>query len=165
MDDDQDYGPAMSALNDRQRAFVMAMIEFPGITQAKAAEIAGYRNSPGGMKVQGHSCAHNAGVQAAIREVAGARLNSNSLLAADVLVEIARDEGASRKDRLKAAGMLLDRTGFAAEQTINVNKTVTDRTGAGMLDRIKALASGLGIDSTKLLGGNVVEGEFSEVKE
>jgi hypothetical protein len=88
-------------------------------------------------------------------------------MAADVLVSIASDKEVSAKDRIKAAGMLLDRTGFGAAQTINVNKTVTDRTGAGMMERIKALAAANGIDPVRLLGGNaapaVVDVEFSEV--
>lgn len=153
----------MLALTERQRAFVLVMIEFPGITQHEAAERAGYRNSPGGMRVRGHELAHSPAVQAAIREVAGMRLSSSTLMAADVLVAIASDKGVSAKDRIKAAGMLLDRTGFGAAQTINVNKTVTDRTGAGMLERIRRLAALNGIDPVKLLGGNVVDAEFSEV--
>jgi hypothetical protein len=164
MNDDPEYGPAMSALNARQRAFVMAMIEFPGITQAKAAEMAGYVNSPVGLRVHGHYCAHSPAVQEAMREEAGKRLNSASLMAANVLLQLLTDDEVAAKDRIKAAGMLLDRSGFGAAQTINVNKTVTDRSGAGMLDRIRALASGLGLDPVKLLGGNaVVDAEFSEV--
>jgi len=166
-EDDDDIGPAMAALSEKQRKFVMAMVEHPGISRAEAARQAGYSDTKEGAKVRGHHCAHNPMVQAAIREVAGLRLNANSLLAADVLVTIARDDEAPRKDRLKAAGMLLDRTGFGAAQTINVKNTVTDRSGAGMLERIKALAAALGVDPVKLLGGNVaspvVDGEFSEV--
>lgn len=165
MSDDHEYGPAMSALNERQRAFVMAMIEFPGITQAKAAKLAGYQNSPGGLKVHGHYCAHHPAVQAAMREEAEKRINSGSLLAASVLLKMLTDSKVEAKDRIKAAGMLLDRSGFGAAQTINVNKTVTDRTGPAMLERIRALAAANGLDAVKLLGGNVVDGEFSEVKD
>ena len=75
----EDYGPAMAALNEKQRKFVMAMIEFPGITQADAARRAGYSDVAEGAKVRGHYCAHNPAVQAAIREEAGKRLNSSSL--------------------------------------------------------------------------------------
>jgi phage terminase small subunit len=152
MSDDKEFGPAMAALNERQRAFVMAMIEFPGITQAKAAERAGYQNSPGGMRVQGHYLAHHPGVQAAIREEAGKRLNSLSLLAANVMADVMLDPEAPLKEKLKAAAAVLDRTGFAAAQNINVNKTVTDNSGKAVLERIERAAAALGIDPTALLG-------------
>lgn len=154
----------MAALSERQRAFVMAMIEFPGITQAKAAIRAGYRNSPGGMKVQGHYLAHHLGVQAAIREEAGKRLNSAALTAANVLVGFLTDKEVDPKERIKAAGMLLDRSGFGAAQTINVNKTTTDRTGKAIMERIAALAQKHGLDAGKLLGAPA-DAEFSEVKD
>jgi hypothetical protein len=164
---DEDYGPAMASLTDKQRAFVMAMIEFPGITQAGAAALAGYQNSPGGMRVMGHYCAHSPNVQAALREEAAKVLNSTSLTAAGVLLQLLTDEAVEPKDRIKAAGMLLDRSGFGAAQTINVNKTVTDRSGKAVLARLQELALKHGIDPMKLLDGpgEAVEAEFTEVSD
>jgi len=156
----------MAALNERQRGFVLAMIEVPGCSHAEAARRAGYSDAAEGAKVRGFYLAHSPAVQAAIREEAGKRLNVASLAAASILLQLLGDPEVEARDRIKAAGMLLDRSGFGAAQTINVNKTVTDRTGAGMLERIRALAAANGIDPVKLLGANapVVEGEFSEVK-
>ena len=165
MTEDGELGPAMSALSERQRKFVLAMVEHPGLSQTDAARMAGYSDVKDGAKVRGHICAHHPGVQAAIREVAGLRLNANSLLAADVLIRIAADEDMPAKERLKAAGMLLDRTGFGAAQTINVNKTVTDRSGKAIMERIAALSQKLGVDSKLLLGGPVVDAEFTEVSD
>lgn len=170
IDDDEivELGPAMDALSAKQRKFVMAMVGHPGITQAEAARQAGYSDIKDGAKVRGHLLAHSPAVQAAIREVAGLRLNSNSLLAADVLIEIANDPEASRKDRMKAAVYLLDRTGFGAAQTINVNKTLTDRTGKAVMERIKELAAKHGLDPMKLLAQEpqaVLDGEFTEVSD
>lgn len=142
----------MAALNERQRAFVMAMIEYPGITQGRAAEIAGYSASSDGLlRKTGHFLAHNPAVQVAIRAEAGKRLNSASLTAATVLMTLLTDEKIEPKDRIKAAGMLLDRSGFGAAQTINVNKTTTDRTGKAIMERIVALASKHGLDPQVLL--------------
>lgn len=165
MDEKREYGPAMSALTEKQRRFVLALLENPGVTQGRAAELAGYENSPGGMRVMGHYCAHHPGVQAALREEAGKRLNSMSVIAANVMMDIMLSEDAAPKDKLKAAMAVLDRTGFAAAQTINVNKTVTDRSGTAILTRLKELASKHGIDPTKLLRDDtpVMDGEFSEV--
>ena len=119
--------------------------------------------------MRGTTAPHNPAVQAAIREEASKRLNSASLTAAGVLMELLVDEVVEPKDRIKAAGMLLDRSGFGAAQTINVNKTTTDRTGKAIMERILALASKHGLDPGKLLEDRqgvpaVVDAEFSEVK-
>lgn len=152
MTDPADFGPAMAALTDRQRAFVMAMIELPGITQAEAARRAGYSDVADGAKVRGYYAAHNPAVQAAMREEAGKRLNSSSLMAANVLLELLSDDKVDAKDRIKAAGMLLDRSGFGAAQTINVNKNITDNSGRAVMERIEKAAAALGIDPSTLLG-------------
>lgn len=168
MASEDDYGPAMSALTEKQRGFVLALIEFPGISLAAAARRAGYSDVAEGAKVTGCRLARQDQIQVAMREEAGKVLNASSLVAAGVLMAILTDDGVDAKDRIKAAGMLLDRSGFGAAQTINVNKTTTDRTGKAIMGRIAELAGKLGVDSTKLLAvGNpatVVEGEFSEVK-
>jgi hypothetical protein len=62
------------------------------------------------------------------------------------------DEDAPLKEKLKAATAVLDRTGFAAAQNINVNKTVTDNSGKAVLERIKRAADALGVDPGTLLG-------------
>lgn len=165
MTDDADYGPAMAALNERQRSFVMALIEFPGITQAEAARRAGYSDHLEAAKVRGHYLAHSPAVQAAMREEAGKRLNSSSLMAANVLLSLLTNERVDPKDRIKAAGMLLDRSGFGAAQTINVNKHVTDNSGKAIMERIQQLAQKHGLDAKRLLGKPVVDAEFSEVKD
>ncbi len=170
MDDDRiEHGPAMSALSERQRQFVLAMIEFPGISQTKAAAKAGYRNSPGGMRVQGHYLAHHPGVQEAIREEAGKRLNASSLTAANVLMAFLTDKNVEAKDRIKAAGMLLDRSGFGAMQTIHVNKTVTKKIDASAAEaRIAEFRHKFPEMFAKLVGVDaapaVIDAEFSEVK-
>lgn len=168
--DEENLGPAMLALNLAQRRFVLAMIEFPGITQSKAAQLAGYSNIKLAAKVRGHHLSHNEKVLAAIREVADRSMRSQSLMAANVLAEIAADSKIDANARLKAAGMLLDRTGFGAAQTINVNKTVTDVTEKGIEDRLQRAMARLrhiGRDPAELLGlgAPVVEAEFSEIKD
>lgn len=167
MSDDSDFGPAMTKLTDKQRGFVMTMIEFPGVSFAEAARRAGYSNSSDGAKVRGHYLAHNSMVQAAISEEAGKRLNASSLTAAGVLMGILTDDAVEPKDRIKAAGMLLDRSGFGAAQTINVNKHITDNSGKAIMERIKALAEKHGLDPQKLLGRREpepIDAEFVEVK-
>ena len=159
----------MSALNERQQAFVLAMIEFPGVNHAKAARLAGYSDVKEGAKVRGHYLAHNPAVQEAIREEAGRRLNASSLAAAGVLMQLLTDPKIEPKDRIKAAGMLLDRSGFGAAQTINVNKTVTRKIDASAAaQRIAEFRHKFPEQFAKLLGSAapeqaIVEGEFTEV--
>lgn len=152
MADASEYGPAMAALNERQRRFVLAMLDIPGCSHARAAREAGYSNVADGSKVRGHYAAHHPGVQAAIREEAGKRLNGLSVIAANVMMDVMLDEDVDAKTKLKAAAAVLDRTGFAAAQNINVNKTVTDNSGRAVMERIARAAAALGIDPAQLLG-------------
>jgi len=73
------------------------------------------------------------------------------------------------KIMLKAAVAVLDRTGFGAQQNININQTVRDEGSKAILKRIEALADRLGVPVAGLLGSKpaspVVEGEFSEVSD
>lgn len=152
MSDEVEYGPAMAALTERQRGFVIAMLTIPGCSHSRAAREAGYSDVAEGAKVRGHECAHNPNVQAALREEAGKRLNSLSVVAANVMMDIMLSDDAAPKDKLKAAMAVLDRTGFAAAQTINVNKTVTDNSGRAVMERIERAAAELGVDPGTLLG-------------
>lgn len=152
MADDVEYGPAMQALNERQRKFVLAMLEIPGCSHAKAARVAGYSDVKAGAKVRGHYAAHNPKIQEAIREEARRRLDGLSVIAANVMMDAMLDPKVPTKDKLKAASAVLDRTGFAAAQNINVNKTVTDNSGKALMERLEKAAALLGIDPAALLG-------------
>jgi len=156
----------MLELNERQRKFVLAMVEIPGCTHADAARMAGYSDHLDAAKVRGFYCAHNPAVQAAIREEAGKRLSASSLMAAGVLMKMLTDEGIEPKDRIKAAGMLLDRSGFGAAQTINVNKTVTRKVDTSeAMSRIAEFRQKFPEQFAKLTGTApaVIDGEFTEV--
>lgn len=154
-DDLNDFGPAMRALNERQRLFVLALRGQRRKNNTAAARAAGYeKGSYGSLRVKGHSLAHNEMVVAAIQEEARRHLDGSSFMAADVLTQIANDPKQSTKERRAAATAILDRSGHGASQNINVNKTVTDRTGTAMAARIEALALRLGLDPAALLGVN-----------
>lgn len=166
LDTDGRLGPAMLALNERQRRFVHALMMQARKSNSGAAKLAGYSARSGvSLRVAGHRLAHDAKVIAAIREETANRIQSSALMAADVLFDIANDPKQAAKERRAAAGMLLDRGGFGPQQHISVTKTVNDMTGAAMLDRIKALAAKNGIDPMALLGPNTIEAEFTEVKD
>lgn len=77
-DDANELGPAMQALNIRQRAFVDALFVLgSGGTYTKAAEMAGYEGNGNALATQGHRLAHSEKIQAAIREEANRRTVAN----------------------------------------------------------------------------------------
>jgi hypothetical protein len=163
--DEESLGPAMRALDVGQRRFALAAVHFPLAKDWQIAKAAGYSDfSHGALRVTAHRLFHNDKVLAAINELAIKEIRSSALLGIATIKKIARRDG--DKDQLKAAVHLVGLAGHTIEQKISVNQTVTDRTGAEMLERIRALAAANGLDPVKLLGGNaapVVDGEFSEV--
>lgn len=164
MGDLDDFGPAMRALNERQRLFVIALRGQKRKNFTAAAKAAGYSpNSYAALRGQGHSLSRNEAVVAALQEEATRHLDGSALLAVDVLVQIANDPKQTSKERRAAALALLDRSGHGASQNINVNKTVVDRTGPAMIARIAALAKALGHDPSVLLGVNAPERKLIDV--
>ncbi len=165
MTEEPKYGPAMSRLNERQRAFVTSMLDYGGKDNTKAAIEAGYEGTPVSIRVQAHRLAHDEKIQLAIREEAQKRLNASTVMAVNILLEIADDVTVAEKSRLTAIGMILDRTGLHATTEQKVTVTRVDETSAEMVKRIEQLATGLGLDAQKLLGNCVtVDAEFVEVK-
>jgi phage terminase small subunit len=165
-----DFGPAMRALTPNMRAFVQAMVANPGCNRSKAAAAAGYSaNSPGALRVTVHRLMHDERVLAAMDELTVNRLQSSTLVAAAALERIITSRGTKDKDRLKAIGMVLDRTGHSATQTINVNKTVTRKVDVSAAeDKIAEFRRKFPEQFAKLIGGDaaapaVIEGEFTEV--
>jgi phage terminase small subunit len=163
----QDYelGPAMRKLNERQRAFVFAMLQFGTKNNTRAAIAAGYKENPNDSNaicVTAYWLAHHPGVQEAIMEEAEKRLKAGAIMAVNHLLEIADDTSADKKDRLKAVEMILNRSGLHAKTEHKVAVTHTDATSDEMIKRIELLAGNLGLDAKKLLG-NCVDAEYVEV--
>lgn len=163
-DDDGHLGPAMEALPPRQRQFVFALIQ-TGCTQSKAAELAGYAGGPNTWKAMGWRLAHDSRVQAAIHEEAQKLIRSTSVMAINVITEIASNPKVEAKDRLKAAVELLNRSGLHAHTehklTVEHHRSETEE-----VQRIRQFAEQLGLDPRQLLGnaGVVVDAEFQIVK-
>ncbi len=155
-------GPAMLALNEKQRRFVCAMV-FIGDAK-KAYAWAGYKiSTPGSAQACSSRLSNMDGVAAAIQEEGERRLKFGRSLAITGLLQMASPLGtASEKVRLKALTELADRTGFTSKTehtlTINDNRTVIQ-----IQQTIEALALANGFDPKKLLGNNVVDAEFTEV--
>ena len=165
-----EYGPAMQALSPMMRAFVLALLDQRRRNNTAAARRAGYSgDSPVSLRVTGHRLAHDARVIAALHEEAGKRLETAAHIAAAVAVGVMTDKDATHKDKLKAAGMVLDRTGYGASQTINVNKTVVRKMDLpAAAAKIAEFRQKFPEHFARIVGGNVpapvIDGEFSEVQ-
>lgn len=150
----------MQALKtDRQRAFVVALLEYGNANHTQAAIRAGFSEQSAG--VTGYRLAHDPAIQEAIREEGQRRLGGAVIAAASFLVQTIGDEGAQRKDRLKAAEMLFNRTGLPAqsEHKVTVEHTMSQ---SEQLGAIKELATKLGLDYKSLVG-DAIDVEFTEV--
>src|SRR5579859_2782874 len=144
-------GPAMLALTAPQRRFAMAAVMYPLARDWQIAKAAGYSDrSYGGLRVTAHRLFHDEGVLAAIRECADKEIRSGGMLAVATIKKIVRND--EHRDQFKAATWLAGLSGFAVAQTINVNQTVTDKTGRAIEQRIKQLAEKHGLDAARLLG-------------
>lgn len=162
---DAKLGPAMKALNIRQRAYVIAMIETGGLNYKRAAMMAGYgNNNERSAEVAGYRLAHDEDVLAAIHEEADRRLRSGSIMAVQTLLEIAQNPQAENKDRLKAVEMMLNRAGMHAKTEHHVKVEHKDTTDEAMIAKIKLLAVKQGLDPKQLLGSaGVVDAEFTVI--
>jgi hypothetical protein len=156
-----ELGPAMRALNVRQRLFVEALLMQGNADQHRAAAAAGYTGTDEVLRSTGSRLARDDKVRAAIHEESIRRMESAAILATSVLVEIAGDS--MHKDRLKASLAILDRVGLHA--TTEHKVTVKKEDDADKIRAICLLADKLGLDKKILLGqaGVVIDAEFVDI--
>ena len=159
-------GPAMRALEDHERRFVMMLVKFSGRI-GDAAEAAGIPAASG-------SAIHRMQkVKEAILEEATRLMATSALLATATVVELASSANTDNKTRLKAAEMILNRTGLheIMESKLTITKKVSDE---DLVETVIAIAKRNGMDPKLLLGPaaerltskvSVIEGEFEEVEE
>jgi len=147
-----DLGPAMKALStDRQRAFVIAMVYQGGKNASRAYKEAGYSGNDDVCKVEAHRLMHDGRVRDAIRETSYGMMGGAAMMATAFIIDMIEDENVSRRDKFKAAQMILNRTGLheTTEQRITVKKEDNEHE---KIEKAVALAQKLGIDPRELLG-------------
>jgi phage terminase small subunit len=153
MDDDIEHlGPAMRALNPRQRRFVQIYVDDPRKSASEVSREAGYSSRIGADRVQAHYLMHSPKVRLALREELTARFAADAALARRVMVEEAQDR--TSPFRLKAAQALADRGGFAVVTQQHHIVEHREETAAEKVLRITHLAQVLGVDPAVLLGAN-----------
>jgi hypothetical protein len=134
-----EYGPAMQALTEKQRGFVIGKVHH-GLNDRAAATAAGYSMATRSFVY----VAHHPAVQAAIEEESRKLMRSEGPKSIRTLVEIRDSKEAKAADRIKAATELLNRGGLHArtEHTLSVEHHMTE---AEKDKRILALAAELGL--------------------
>jgi hypothetical protein len=156
------FGPAMLRLPVMERIFVCLL--FHGAHSATdAARKAGFEaKSYGALRVQAHRMMHDPKVGEAMVEEAKRRKRMMLPQFDRLLSAIATNS--QHKDQLSAIKLSYEQAGVtvARESNINVNVTVSEKE---KLASIALWAKELGVDPAKLLGGQVIEGEFTEVAE
>lgn len=151
-DDLQQYGPAMRALDERQRRFVFAMMSEPFKAASHWAKVAGYSDKSGGAKVRAHYLINNPKIEAAVAEVSRSTMNIiGPVLATQGLIRIARN--VAHPKHHWALEKLANRTGL---HETTEHKLVVDHMGSAedVADRIRKAAAILGVDPATLLGAN-----------
>src|SRR5271166_1337153 len=143
----------MQALPVKSRNFVYALMRGSwNLTRAYMASHpeASYETANSAS----HVLAHSPRIIAALQEEARKRLEGSALLSIDVMLQVANDPTAENKDRLKAAAMIANRTGFheLTEHKVTVTRTLSDAEAAL---EIVSLAKELGMDPREALGPNV----------
>ena len=150
--DEEKLGPAMKALNPRQRAFVDAMFVLGmRATYADAARAAGYKNdSETGLRVQAHRLAHGERVQAAFREEAERR--SAGLLPVAHAAQTDILTNPTHPDHFRAVKHVQALAGVAPKM-VHIVEHKTDRASmlqelTGFLQQLQAMTGNTVIDVT-----------------
>lgn len=158
-------GPAMRALNERQRRFVCALAVTGG-EQREAYLWAGYGGKTlNSQDASASQLAARTDVKEAIREEAIRRLDSAALMAVSTLVQIAGPRSTAKdRDKISASNSLLDRIGGFAGKTEHTITVKDERTTQELIEFIRHTAAANGLDASKLLGLSApIDAEFTEV--
>jgi phage terminase small subunit len=162
---DGKLGPAMLALNERQRLFVTYMVETGSANATRAAAFAGYSaENHNALRVTAHRLAHDEKVLAALHEEASRRMRASAILAVSELTRIAGDP--THKDQVRAIAMVLDRSGLHATSEHKMTVEHTDLDNQAMVKGIVEMCRQIGLDPRAMLGkvdGLVIDAEYQIV--
>lgn len=139
------FGPAMSALNARQRAFVVSYNNAGGKNAAEAYRAAGYQAAQ--PRQEAYSLLHDPKIKAAIVEDVQTRLAGCLTDTVQKIIMIGDEPGAKQLDALK---FLAHHGGLIEKSLVQHDHTVT-LTFDQKLERARQLALDAGLDPAKEL--------------
>lgn len=164
---DAELGPAMQALNEKQRVFVRALFESPKKHGAAvyAARVAGYGTSTSNVRSMAsiaHRLSSDPKVQDAIQEESRKYVTTLGPLAVRALKNLAGTP--SHRDHGRALGMIVDRVlPTQSTHTVNVRHDVSRgmRDTAAILGRVADLAAqfGAAMPAPKIIDAEPVRSE------
>lgn len=164
--DESTLGPAMLALPESQRRFVVCYSQ--GMSSKASAIAAGYSynpEKPNGLEVAAHRLSHDSRISEALLELAKAAMaGRGAAVAINTLIEIAGDPTAEKKDRRGASDSLLDRLGISVITEHKVAVTHENLTPGDTIKRLEYLSEKFGFDPAKVVDSVMVDAEYEEVK-
>ena len=146
--EDSKLGPAMSALNPRQRSFVIVYCATGGKNAAGAARTAGYEGTDVSLRVQAHRLAHSEAVQSAIHEEVRRRQQAIAPRAQLNIERIANDP--LSRNSFEANKLILAMASHSAVQK-SEHKVTQELTTKEMIEEIRKLGATLGANVVKSL--------------
>ena len=146
------FGPAMKALSERHRKFVIDFLANGGRNASEAYRQAGYTSSnTDTIKANAWRLLHDPRTQAAILEETKKRVTGSGPFAIETLIQMLDSPSITAKDRIRCAELLLNRGGFHAQTEHKVSVEHTLNTSE-LADKIKTLSAELGLDADRFLG-------------
>ena len=165
--DEAKLGPCMKALSESHRLFVLSLLDQgTRLNLTNAYKSAGYEACGVAARVGAHRLGHDPRIQAALLEESRKRTQLGTVAATAYLLEVIQDGEVDTRERLKAAGMILDRGGMHSLTEHRVEISHNDNRLEKIL-RVAELARLTGQDPKALLGNlsDVVEADFEIIEQ
>src|SRR5271154_2628037 len=106
-----DLGKAWAKLGEKQKTFVIALLEMGTNDHTAALRAAGYTGTPGSLRVAAHHLYHDPNVQQALHCMCMERLSAGKPMLTSQLLHLALN-AAKESDRLKAIELAMNRIGM-----------------------------------------------------
>ena len=155
----------MALKSDRQRAFVLALLEQRGERNYTAAyRNAGYESKPENMGPAAWKLAHDERIQEALHEQMARSVRGLAPLALGVVEGILTSDDAKDADKTKVAFGVLDRAGLHA--TVEHRHVMELADDTAMLAEIRMLAKRNNLPLSHFVGetlAKTIEGEFVDI--
>ena len=159
---DMKLGPAMAALNGRQRGFVIAFCAQGGKDATAAASAAGYEGKGSALRFQAYRLVHSEAIQAAIHEEVTKRQQAVAVRTQANIEAIANNPDA--KNHFEANKLLL---ALAGHTPVNRSEHIVthELSTADMVEKIRQLGAVLGENVVKALLPPTIDLTHTETEE
>lgn len=156
------FGPAMEALNERQRMFVLIWNEGGHKNAVDAVREAGYDANTGADRVQATRLLQNPKIKAAIVEDIQGRMCGDLAEMYELMRQLAKESGPHQFHAIK---YIAAQAGLIERMRTEIDVTVTTQTFEQKVERLRQLAVNAGDDPTAVLAevGVTIDADFEIV--